>query len=179
MKTHDPLLLERAARIRLLALDVDGVLTDGQLYFDTRGNELKAFYTPDGLGLKLLQSVGITLALITGRSSPMVSERASSLGIEHVYQGQDDKLGAFMNLLEVTGVAPEETCYAGDDWIDLPVLRRAGLAVSVPGADAAVRERVHWVTSREGGRGAVREICQLILDAQGHTGPLLQGFLES
>jgi len=177
MGARDPLLMERAARIRLLALDVDGVLTDGRLYFDSQGNELKAFYTADGLGLKLLQASGITIALITGRTSSMVAERARALGIEHVYQGRQDKLTAFLDLLETTGIAPEDTCYAGDDWIDLPVLRRAGLAVTVPAADPAVRERAHWVTTREGGRGAVREICQLLLDAQGHSQGLLEGFL--
>lgn len=179
MADHDPLLLERAARIRLLVLDVDGVLTDGRLYFDNQGNELKAFYTADGLGLRLLQAAGITLALITGRTSTLVAERARSLGIEHVYQGQEDKLGAYLDLLEATGIVAEESCYAGDDWIDLPVLQRAGLAVTVPAADAAVRERAHWVTNREGGRGAVREICQLLLDAQGHTASLLERFLDS
>jgi 3-deoxy-D-manno-octulosonate 8-phosphate phosphatase (KDO 8-P phosphatase) len=179
MVDRDPLLLERAARVRLLALDVDGVLTDGQLYFDSQGNELKAFHTHDGLGLKLLQAAGITVALITSRSSSMVAERARALGIEHVYQGREDKLAAFLGLLEETGIAAEHACYAGDDWIDLPVMRQAGLAVTVPDADPAVTERAHWVTGRGGGRGAVREICQLILDAQGHTERLLEGFLAS
>ena len=154
MGDRDPRLLERAAKIRLLALDVDGVLTDGKLYFDSQGNELKAFFTADGLGLKALQSCGVTLAIITGRSSPMVTDRARSLGIEHVYQGQDDKLAAFNELLAATGFSPEEVCYAGDDWIDMPILQRAGLAVTVPAADAAVRDLVHWVTRREGGQGA-------------------------
>jgi 3-deoxy-D-manno-octulosonate 8-phosphate phosphatase (KDO 8-P phosphatase) len=178
MPDHDPLLRERAAKIRLLALDVDGVLTDGKIYFDTAGNELKAFYTPDGLGLKALQRAGIELAVITGRSSPMVSQRAGQLQIEHVYQGQDDKLAAYMDLLAKTGVEEDEVCYAGDDWIDLPVLLRVGLAVAVPDADREVRNRVHWVTSRAGGAGAVREICDLILDAQGHTQRLLRKVLE-
>jgi len=176
MKGHDPLLLERAAKIRLLALDVDGVLTDGRLYFDSQGNEIKAFFTADGLGLKALQRFGVTLAIITGRVSPMVTDRAASLGIEHVYQGQEDKLSAFLELLEATGVAEEQVCYAGDDWIDMPVLQRAGLAITVPAADRAVREVAHYVTRREGGMGAVREICQLILDAQGHTPALLESF---
>ena len=178
MSVRDPLLLERAAKIRLLALDVDGVLTDGRLYFDSQGNELKAFFTADGLGLKALQSCGITLAIITGRSSPMVTERARSLGIEHVYQGEDDKLSAYNNLLEATNFTAEQVCYAGDDWIDMPVLQRVGLAVTVPAADDAVKELAHWVTSLEGGRGAVREICQLILDAQGKTESLLERFLN-
>lgn len=178
MSDYDPLLLERAARIRLLALDVDGVLTDGQLYFDSRGNELKAFYTADGMGLKALQHCGLTLAIITGRSSVMVSDRAASLGIEHVFQGRDNKLDAFNELLAATGLEEEEVCYAGDDWIDMPVLSRVGLAVTVPAADAAVKELAHWVTTRKGGRGAVREICQLLLHAQGHMPGLMQRFRD-
>ncbi|MBT8063326.1 MAG: HAD family hydrolase [Gammaproteobacteria bacterium] len=175
----DPLLLERAANIRLLALDVDGVLTDGKLYFDSQGNEMKAFNTRDGLGIKALQRCGITLALITGRESAMVSQRARQLGIEHVYQGRDDKLNAYMDLLSRTGIEESAVCYAGDDWIDLPVLMRCGLAVTVPSADEEVRGRVHWVTSRAGGEGAVREICELILTAQGRREELLREVLSS
>lgn len=177
MSGHDPLLLERAARIKLLALDVDGVLTDGRLYFDNAGNELKAFSTADGLGLKLLQRLGITLAVITGRASQIVADRAASLGIEHVYQGQDDKLTAYLDLLKRTGFSDEETGYAGDDWIDLPVLTRVGLAVTVPAADPEVKARCHWITPSGGGRGAVRELCALIIDAQGARESLLGRFL--
>lgn len=164
----DPLLLEKAALVRMLVLDVDGVLTDGQLYFDNRGNEMKAFSTRDGLGMRCLQRCGIELALITGRQSEIVKRRAEQLGITHVYQGRTDKLDAFLHLLEKTGVDEQQVCYAGDDWIDLPVLERAGLAVTVADADQAVQDSVHWVTSRDGGKGAVREICNLILAAQGH-----------
>jgi len=177
MAETDTLLLQRAARIRLLALDVDGVLTDGQLYFDSQGNELKAFNTRDGLGLKALQRFGIELAIITGRRSSMVAARAAQLQIQHVYQGSDDKLSAYMDLLEKTRLAPEQVCYAGDDWVDLPVLQRVGLAVTVADADPEVRNRVHWVTGRAGGRGAVREICDRILSAQGHDRVLLQELL--
>jgi 3-deoxy-D-manno-octulosonate 8-phosphate phosphatase (KDO 8-P phosphatase) len=173
----DAMLLERAKNIRLLALDVDGVLTDGKLYFDSAGNELKAFNTSDGLGLKALQKFGIQLAIITGRESPMVTQRAAHLGIEFVYQGSDDKLAAFMDILEKSGHEAGQVCYAGDDLIDLPVLMRAGLAVTVPEADFEVKDRVHWVTDRSGGNGAVREICNLILKAQGHDQTLLQEIL--
>ncbi len=174
----DASVVERARRIRLLALDVDGILTDGTLYFDSQGNETKAFNTSDGLGLKAAQRCGIELAIISGRASPIVTARAESLGIEHVYQGTDDKLSAFNDLLEKSGVDAAEVCYAGDDWIDLPVLLRVGLAVSVPNADIEVRNRVHFVTEKAGGHGAVREICRLLLDAQERTGPLLQEFLD-
>jgi 3-deoxy-D-manno-octulosonate 8-phosphate phosphatase (KDO 8-P phosphatase) len=179
MTDLDPLLQERAARIRLLALDVDGVLTDGRLYFDSQGNELKAFNTRDGLGLKALQRFGIELAIITGRKSPMVSVRATQLDIRHVYQGSDDKLSAYMDLLQKTGLSAEQVCYAGDDWVDLPVLLRVGLSVTVADADAEVRNRVHWVTARAGGQGAVRELCDLILAAQGHDRILLQELLDT
>jgi 3-deoxy-D-manno-octulosonate 8-phosphate phosphatase (KDO 8-P phosphatase) len=169
----DPLLLERAARVQLLALDVDGVLTDGRLYFDRHGNELKAFHTRDGLGLKALQACGIAIALITGRESEMVTQRAASLGIEHVYQGADNKLDAYLDLLAKTALDDAQVCFAGDDWVDLPLLRRCGLAVTVPAADEALFQYAHWVTPREGGMGAVRDICNLILVAQGHYQQLL------
>lgn len=178
MSQLDPMLIERAKKIRLLALDVDGVLTDGKLYFDSAGNELKAFNTRDGMGMKALQKYGIRLAIITGRASPMVTQRAEALGIDFVYQDSENKLLAYMDLLKKSGVEEDQVCFAGDDWIDLPVLLRVGLAVTVPGADDEVRNRVHWVTGRNGGDGAVREICDLILTAQGHHQNLLQEILD-
>jgi len=174
---YDPLLVERAARIEALVLDVDGVLTDGRLYFDNQGNELKAFCTRDGLGLRALQEQGLLVALITGRQSKIVANRASNLGIKHVYQGRNDKLNAFLALLSETRIDAGAVCYAGDDWVDIPVLERAGLAVTVPEADAVVRSRVHWITSRAGGHGAVREICDLILAARGLDQRVLDGIL--
>lgn len=174
----DPLLIERASRIRMLVLDVDGVLTDGRLYFDNQGNETKAFCTRDGLGMRALQSQDTVLAFITGRQSQIVSHRAAQLGVEHVYQGRNDKLNAFNELLSDTGMDEEQICYAGDDWIDIPVLDRVGLAVTVADADAVVKNRVHWVTSREGGSGAVREICDLILAARGLDDKVLEGILN-
>jgi 3-deoxy-D-manno-octulosonate 8-phosphate phosphatase (KDO 8-P phosphatase) len=177
ISTCDPLLLERAARIRNLVLDVDGVLTDGRLYFDNAGNELKAFSTRDGFGLRALQSQGIVLALITGRRSEIVARRAANLGIEHVFQGRDDKLNAFNELVAATGIDPQETCYAGDDWVDIPVLERVGLAVTVPDADAVVKQRAHWITTRGGGAGAVRELCDLILAARHLDRAVLDGIL--
>lgn len=173
----DPLLLERAARVRLLALDVDGVLTDGNLYFDNQGNEMKAFSTRDGLGMRYLQENGTVLALITGRQSEIVARRAANLGIRHVYQGRNDKLDAFNELLAETGIGEQQVCFAGDDWIDIPVLDRVGLAVTVADADDVVKSRVHWITSRDGGRGAVREICDLILAARGLDQQVLDGIL--
>jgi 3-deoxy-D-manno-octulosonate 8-phosphate phosphatase (KDO 8-P phosphatase) len=178
LSRFDSLLIERAGRIRMLVLDVDGVLTDGRLYFDNQGNEMKAFCTRDGLGMRMLQNCGITLAFITGRQSEIVANRAAQLGVKHVYQGRIDKLNAFNELLSDTGMDQENVCYAGDDWLDIPVLDRVGLSVTVPEADALVKNRAHWVTSRLGGHGAVREICDLILAARGLDQQVLQGILD-
>lgn len=172
-------LLERARNIRLLALDVDGVLTDGRLYFDQQGNEMKAFCTRDGLGLKTLQRFDIALAFITGRSSRIVTDRARELGIDLVYQGRNDKLNALTELMSETGVSEQGICYAGDDWIDLPVLERVGLSVAPADAAPLVRQRVHWVTQAGGGHGAVREICDLILTSQGLDRRLREELLKS
>ena len=161
----------------MLLLDVDGVLTDGKLYFDHNGNEIKAFDTRDGLGIKSLQRSGIEVAVITGRKSNAVTQRMNQLTVEHVYQGREDKLSAFMDLLEKTGMEAAEVCFAGDDWIDIPVLLRVGLAVSVADADSLVKEHAHWITKRKGGDAAVREICNLILKAQGKDKAILDEIL--
>lgn len=174
----DPLLIEQAKGIRMLALDVDGVLTDGRLYFDNQGNEMKSFSTRDGLGMRLLGDNGVILALITARTSEIVARRAANLGIEHVYQGSHHKLDAFNHLLGDTGLEEKQICYAGDDWLDIPLLDRVGLAVTVADADEVVKSRCHWVTKRPGGRGAVREICDLILAAQGLDEAALEGILN-
>jgi 3-deoxy-D-manno-octulosonate 8-phosphate phosphatase (KDO 8-P phosphatase) len=177
MTTLDPELQKRAAAIRMLVLDVDGVLTDGRLYFDNNGTETKAFNTRDGLGMKALQSCGIEVAVITGRKSAIVTQRMKQLDIEHVYQGREDKLNAFNHLLETTGFEAHQVCFAGDDWIDLPVLIRAGFAVTVADADEHVKQHAHWITERKGGEGAVREICNLLLAAQGKDRAIIDGYL--
>ena len=179
MPGMDAALKQRASKIRMLVLDVDGVLTDGKLYFDHAGNEMKAFNTRDGLGMKALQRVGIEVAVITGRKSDAVAHRMNQLGIEHVYQGREDKLDAFLHLLETTGLDAEQVCFAGDDWIDLPVLIRVGLAVSVADAEDRVKQQAHWITRRNGGHGAVREICNLILEAQEKDQTILDEILAS
>ena len=178
-KLENSSMQERAKKIRMLAVDVDGVLTDGRLYFDQHGNELKAFYTRDGLGMKALQRFGIELAIITGRKSRIVEDRATQLGIKHVYQGRDDKLNALKELVSESGIAEEQICYVGDDWIDLPVLQRVGLAVAPSDAAKMVREQVHWVTESAGGHGAVREVCEYILSAQDLDERLKQAIFES
>jgi len=175
----DAVLKERASNIRMLVLDVDGVLTDGKLYFDHAGNEMKAFNTRDGMGMKALQRVGIEIAIITGRKSEAVTHRMAQLGIHHVYQGREDKLEVFLHLLEVSGLDAQQVCFAGDDWIDLPVLLRAGLAVSVADAEDRVKQQAHWITRRNGGDGAVREICNLILAAQEKEQAIVDKILAS
>lgn len=158
--------LERARRIRLLVLDVDGVLTDGRLYLSASGEELKVFHVRDGSGLVALQRAGVTVAIVSGRDSPAVTRRAAELGIRHVRQGVVDKGAELDRLLGELGVAPEELACVGDDTPDAPMLRRAGLAIGVADAHPALLASAHWVTRAKGGRGAVREVCDLLLSAR-------------
>ncbi len=160
-------LAERLARVRWLFLDVDGVLTDGRIHYDTEGGETKAFDVADGQGLKLLQRAGVEVGLLTSRSSEIVSHRAAELGIEEVHQGANDKLTIVREILSRKHVSPDEVAYVGDDLVDLPVLLQVGAAISVADAREEVRSRVHWVTERSGGHGAVREVCDAILKAKG------------
>ena len=157
----------RAARIRLMIFDVDGILTDGSLHFGPEGEVIKTFNVLDGHGIKLLQQAGVATAIISARQSALVARRASDLGIQHLFQGVHDKRTAFEQLLAQTGIAAEEAGFVGDDVIDLPILLRVGFAASVPNGHAEVRSRVHYVTQASGGRGAARELCDFILRAQG------------
>lgn len=168
--------LAQARQVRLLLLDVDGVLTDGTLTFLGGGIEAKSFNTQDGLGITLLQESGVAVGIITARSSEVVERRAQDLKLAHVLQGQRDKLTAFETILKTTGLRPPQTAYMGDDLLDLPVINRAGLAAAPANAVAEVRQRVHYVTERPGGRGAVRELCDLILEAQGQLARMLARF---
>lgn len=152
--------------IRLLALDVDGILTDGRVYFGAKSEAIKPFNTQDGLGIKLVQTQGIDVAIITGRNSLMVSLRAEQLGIEHVIQGRDDKLAALVELCEQLEIELSEVAYMGDDLPDLPALLAVGAGFTVPNADPWVQERVRS-TNRAGGAGAVREVCNHLLEARG------------
>jgi 3-deoxy-D-manno-octulosonate 8-phosphate phosphatase (KDO 8-P phosphatase) len=170
--------LARASRIRLLLLDVDGVLTDGAITYTAEGVEIKSFHIQDGLGLRLLQKGGVEAGLITARHSEMVRRRAAELSLAHVYQGVENKLEVYKRLLTEQGLQPEETAYMGDDWLDLPLLTRVGLAVTVADAAPEVKEIVHYITRRGGGRGAVREVCDLILEAQGKRQQLLNHYLR-
>ena len=155
-----------ARKLKLVAFDVDGIFTDGRLYYSESGETLKVFHTLDGHGIKKLAAAGITLALITGRQSAMVSKRAAELGIEHVIQGREDKGVALSTLAAELGFSAEETAYAGDDEPDVPALEWAGLAFSVPNGHACARAAADHVTAASGGQGAVREISDLILAAR-------------
>lgn len=168
---------ELARRVRLLIMDVDGVLTDGRIFFTASGEEIKSFNTLDGHGMKMLQSTGVQLAIITGRAAPCVAHRARNLGIDHYFEGVHDKRTAFAELLARTGLTAEQCAYIGDDVIDLPVMSRVGLAVAVPDAPSFVRQHAHLVTGCQGGQGAVRELCELILQAQGHYDRIMASYL--
>jgi 3-deoxy-D-manno-octulosonate 8-phosphate phosphatase (KDO 8-P phosphatase) len=157
---------ERAKHIRLLVLDVDGVLTDGRLYLSPVGEELKVFHVRDGSGLVAVQRAGIAVAIISGRDSAAVTRRAAELGIRHVRQGVADKGAALDQLLAELGVDAAATACVGDDTPDLPMLRRAGLAIGVADAHPALLAAAHWVTPSNGGQGAVREACDLLLSAR-------------
>jgi 3-deoxy-D-manno-octulosonate 8-phosphate phosphatase (KDO 8-P phosphatase) len=156
----------RAREVRLLILDVDGVLTDGSLQFDNRGEEYKTFNSLDGHGIRMLLDNAIEVAVITGRESKIVSHRMSDLGVRHIYQGCRDKLSAFEELLQTTGLKPELAAYVGDDLPDLPIMQRVGLAIAVNNAHAFVKQHCDWVTTLPGGKGAVREVTDLILESQ-------------
>lgn len=167
----------RAANIRLLALDVDGVMTDGKLLFSAQGDELKAFNILDGHGIKMLLSQQIDVAIITGRTSPLTARRARDLGIKHLQQGREDKKEALEELLAELGLTTEQAAYVGDDLPDLGAIKSAGLGISVPNAHAFVRQHADYCTLTPGGCGAVREVCDLILDAQGLLHGLLNKYL--
>ena len=170
---------DRARGIRLAAFDVDGVLTDGTLYYSDAGEEMKAFNVRDGHGMKMLQSSGVRLAIITSRSSRCVELRARNLAIDYLYQGVADKHAAFAELLGKLALPAAAASYMGDDVIDLPVLRACGLAITVPDAPALVRRHSHYVTLAPGGRGAVREACEFIMHAQGTFGAQLAPYLDA
>lgn len=159
-------IIEKASLIKLVIFDVDGVLTDGSLFIDNNGMEYKAFNSRDGLGMKMLQKSGVKIAIITGRSSEVVSHRMKSMGIVHVYQGQDDKLLAYENIKNELKLSAEEIAYVGDDIIDLPVMRKVGLAIAVQDAHPLVIKHAHWQTPHAGGRGAGRDVCELVMEAQ-------------
>lgn len=168
--------ITKAQTIKLLALDVDGVLTDGSLIYDSQGVEIKTFYVPDGLGIQALLRFGVDVALITGRNSPMVERRAKELGIRHVIQGQDDKLTALSHLANHLGLDLANCAYMGDDLIDVAAISQAGLGISVLNGCIEARQMADFIPNNAGGQGAVREVCMMILKAQGHYDDLLKQY---
>ncbi|MDT8443926.1 MAG: HAD-IIIA family hydrolase [Desulfuromonadales bacterium] len=166
------------SKIKLLLLDVDGVLTDGSIIYDSEGGETKSFDVKDGHGLKLLQRAGIRVGIITGRQSAIVAHRAEELGIELVYQGAKDKTLPFNEILQKLALAPEEIAYVGDDVVDLPVMRKVGFAVTVADAVDDVKPFADMVTKLPGGRGAVREICDYILKESGRWSAVTRHYFE-
>lgn len=169
--------IEKIKQLKLLILDVDGVLTDGRLFFDQQGNEYKSFHARDGHGLKLLKQTGVEIAVISGRSSAMVALRMKNLGIEHVYQGHENKRMAFNEILQNLQLTPEQAAHVGDDLLDLPIMTQVGFAIAVQDANFAVKQYADWCTQTLGGKGAVREVCDLIMQVQGSFDKVLQGYL--
>lgn len=166
---------DKASGIKLVIFDVDGVLTDGGLFFGDDGQEYKAFNSQDGHGIKMLHKHGVRCAIITGRTSKVVEHRMRNLGIDLLYQGQENKLEAFKHLLSVVELTAEQVAYVGDDVVDLPVMTQVGLAIAVQNAHPWVIKHAHWQTPRAGGQGAARDVCEMIMEAQG----VLQQELES
>jgi len=166
----------RAARVKLLVLDVDGVLTDGRIIMDHEGREIKAFDVRDGHGIKLLREAGIEVAVLTGRSSPMVQHRAEDLGIPWVRQGVHDKVKAYQEIAREAGIGDEEACFVGDDLVDIPLLKRVGMPIVVADGVHEAKECARYVTTAPGGRGAVREVCELLLQAQGKWDAILRRY---
>ena len=159
--------MSRAAEVKLVVFDVDGVLTDGRLLLGDNGVEYKAFHSRDGHGMKMLARSGVELAIITGRRSQLVAERMASLGIAQVHQGHASKLPVFEGLIADLDLSDAEAAYVGDDVVDLGIMSRVGLAIAVANAHPLVLEQAHWCTPSDGGRGAAREVCDLIMHAHG------------
>ncbi len=172
------LALEKARRVKLLVLDVDGILSDGRLLYSNSGDETKAFFTADGVGIKLLQSEGVQVAIITGRSSEIVARRARELGIQHLMQGRDDKLVALRELLAELNLNLAATAYMGDDLPDLGAIQACALGMTVADGSEFVASHADWRSQRPGGRGAVREACEFILQAQDKLAQAQSRFLS-
>ncbi|WP_416191867.1 KdsC family phosphatase [Neisseria sp. CCUG12390] len=178
MRTLTPDVRQRAEKIKLLILDVDGVLTDGRIFIRDNGEEIKAFHTLDGHGIKMLAATGVQTAVITGRDAPSVGIRVKQLGIAYYFKGIHDKRAAYAELRAQAGVEEHECAFVGDDVVDLPVMVRCGLPVAVPEAHEFTLEHAAYVTQKSGGKGAVREVCDLIMQAQGTLQPALDEYIK-
>lgn len=169
--------LQIIQQLKLLILDVDGVLTDGRLFFDGDNREYKFFHVRDGHGIKLLRNSGVEVAVISGGQSETVAYRMQRLGVQLVYQGNENKRQAFQEILDKLGLQPHQVAHMGDDVLDLPIMTQVGFAVAVQDAHFAVKQRAHWITQNDGGQGAVREVCDLIMQTQGTFDAMLEHYL--
>lgn len=170
-------ILEKASRIKLVIFDVDGVLTDGSLFLSDDGQEYKAFNSKDGFGMRLLQDSGIDVGIITGRESTLVRLRMEELGITQIMQGRREKGPALDEMMEITGLTLDQIAYVGDDVVDLPIMSRVGLSIAVQDARPVVKKHAHWITESVGGRGAGRDVCELILEAHGKWDDIIKRYL--
>jgi 3-deoxy-D-manno-octulosonate 8-phosphate phosphatase (KDO 8-P phosphatase) len=170
--------MEKARDIDLVIFDVDGVLTDGSLFLGDDGQEYKAFHSRDGHGMVMLMRTGVKIGIITGRTSDVVRIRMESLGIHHVFQGHRDKLPPYRQLKTELNLDDRQIAFVGDDVVDLPILQRVGLAIAVQDAHPLVKQHTHWQTAHGGGRGAARDVCEMIMEAQGHLQGLMDGYLR-
>ena len=169
---------EKAKKLKLLILDVDGVLTDGRLFFDDNGKEYKCFHARDGHGIKLLRQTGVEVAVISGRKSNSVAIRMKNLGIKYVYQGHENKIAAFYEIIKSLSIEPEQAAHIGDDLLDLPIMTRVGLSIAVKDANDSVKKHADWCTTTPGGLGAVREVCDFIMQSQGTFESVLKSYLQ-
>lgn len=176
--TMTPEVKAKAEKIKLLIMDVDGVLTDGRIYMNDKGEEMKSFHVLDGHGLKMLQSTGVQVAVITGRDSPSVGNRIQQLGIHYYYKGVRDKGNAYVDLRSKLKFQEEQCAFIGDDVVDLPIMLHCGLAVSVRQAHDLVLSHAMYITKKMGGEGAVRELCELIMQAQGTLESVLNEYTQ-
>ena len=172
-------IIEKAKKIELVIFDIDGVMTDGGLFFDNHGGEYKAFHSLDGHGLRMLQECGVRVAVITGRKSELVKHRMNDLGVTLIYQGYRDKKPAFAALLEEVGLEKDQITYVGDDVVDLPIMTQLNFAIAVQNAHPFVKQHAHWITGRSGGRGAVRDVCEFILESKGLLNDKLHSYLHT
>lgn len=167
----------RAKSVKLLICDVDGVMTDGRLFFGDDGQEYKAFHSRDGLGIKMLQSTGVKVAVITARTSYVVSHRMKNLNIKYFYQGEENKIIAYEKLCSDLALGPEQIAYIGDDVVDLPVMKQVGFSIAVADAHEVVKQYAHWTTDHIGGHGAVRDVCEILMKSQGTFEKTLNHYL--
>lgn len=178
MPASDSEIQRRAAKIRMILLDVDGVLTDGKIYLGNNNEEFRAFFVRDGLAIRMGQSAGLSFGIVSGRISPLVERRARELDIEHIHQGIHDKGECLDRIAAETGLKNEQICFVGDDLIDVPAMRRAGLAACPVDGCEETRQRAHYICDNKGGHGAVREVVDLVLRASGRWETVMRRFLE-